>query len=114
MRFVVDESTGAAVTVLLRGLGHDTLFIGESAPQTRDDDILALAVAENRIVVTNDKDFGELVYRHGLIHVGIVLLRLQDESAANKVAVMQNLLANYSDRLVGHFVVATETHVRVR
>jgi hypothetical protein len=60
--------------------------------------------------VTNDKDFGELVFRSGQAHGGIVLLRLRDESSDNRVRVMQTVLNQYGEALPGHFVVASESH----
>lgn len=114
MRFLVDESTGTAVTAFLRSLGHDVLAAGEAMPRAYDEDILARAVSEARIVVTNDKDFGDLVFRSGHSHAGIILLRLQDESPGNRVAVVQAVLQQCSGTLADHFVVATETHIRVR
>lgn len=59
MRFIVDESTGMAVVGHLRGAGHDVLAVGESMPKASDRQILARAVSEKRILITNDKDFGE-------------------------------------------------------
>ena len=83
-------------------------------PEADDSHILARALSEERILVTNDKDFGELVFRRHQGHHGVVLLRLQDESAANRVRVVEAVLAQYADRLVGHFTVATEGGVRIR
>lgn len=114
MQFVVDESTGAAVTAFLRGLGHDVLAVAEAMPQASDENILARAVLDARIVVTNDKDFGELVFRDRKTHAGIVLLRLEDESPDNRVAVMQAVLQQHAAQLPGRFVVATEKHIRIR
>jgi len=65
MQFVVDESAGVAGVEYLRGAGHDVLAIAEIMPQADERDILTLA-SEKRILVTNDKDFGELVFRSGL------------------------------------------------
>jgi predicted nuclease of predicted toxin-antitoxin system len=83
-------------------------------PQATDADILQRAVSDDRIVVTNDKDFGELVYRSGQEHRGVVLLRLRDERAANKARVMKAVLETVGDRLRDNYVVATETGIRVR
>jgi predicted nuclease of predicted toxin-antitoxin system len=71
--FLVDESTGMAVVRHLRELGHDVLAVAETMPQANDVDILTRAAQEQRILITNDKDFGELVYRNGRSHSGIVL-----------------------------------------
>jgi predicted nuclease of predicted toxin-antitoxin system len=114
MRFIVDESTGGAVVEYLRTAGHDMLAVAETLPQSDDRDILSCAMNERRILITNDKDFGELVFRSGQMHHGVVLLRLNDESAANRVRVMKSLLGQHAERLAEHFAVATETGVRIR
>ncbi len=77
-----------------------------------DDEVIHKAYTENRILVTNDKDFGEKVYRERRPHRGVVFLRLEDERAENKIAVVQQLLDNHASRLPDRFVVVTETVVR--
>jgi predicted nuclease of predicted toxin-antitoxin system len=114
MQFIVDESAGSAVVEYLRIAGHDVLAVSEAMPQADDQDILARARSERRILITNDKDFGDLVFRSGQSHHGVVLLRLHDESPANRVRVMKGLLEQYADRLADHFTVATEAAVRIR
>ena len=114
MQFMVDESTGTAVVEYLRSVGHDVLAVAETMPQAEDLDILARAHGEERILVTNDKDFGELVFRSRQAHHGVVLLRVHDESSANRVRVVKAVLDEHADRLVGHFTVATEGGVRIR
>lgn len=69
---------------------------------------------EARVIISNDKGFGKLVFQGRLPNRGVVLLRLRDESAANKVRVVSDLLAGYEGQLLGHFVVASETGVRIR
>jgi predicted nuclease of predicted toxin-antitoxin system len=114
MNFLVDESTGSAVAEYLRRAGHDVLAVAEAMPQADDPDILARAVGEGRLIVTNDKDFGELIFRSGQAHHGVLLLRLHDESPPNRVRVVKSVLEQYSDRLAGCFTVATEIGVRIR
>lgn len=114
MRFIVDESAGAAVVEYLRTTGHDLLAVVEAMPQADDHDILARANTEGRILITNDKDFGELVFRGGQAHHGVVLLRLHNESPTNRVRVMKDILERFADRLASHFTVATDTSVRIR
>ncbi len=114
MRFLVDESAGWAVAEYLRQAGHDILAVAEITPSADDPDILSWATRENRILVTNDKDFGELVFRSGRTHQGILLFRLQDESATNRVRMLAAVLSQYADQLPGRFVVVTETSVRIR
>jgi len=83
-------------------------------PQATDAEILRCAVNENRIVVTNDKDFGEMIFRGGRAHCGVILLRLRDEQGENKVRVLANVLAQIGNRLSHCYVVATEIGFRVR
>lgn len=111
---MVDESTGMAVVNYLRSLGYDVLAVAETIPQAYDSDILARASSEGRILVTNDKDFGELAFRVGQVHQGVLLLRLQDESPTNCVRVLKAVLEQYAARLPSHFTVATESGVRIR
>jgi len=77
-----------------------------------DDDIIEKARVENWRLITNDKDFGEKGYRQRRSHGGVVLLRLEDERASNKIDILRRLIENHADRLAGHFVVVTETQVR--
>jgi predicted nuclease of predicted toxin-antitoxin system len=111
MRFLVDECTGPAVARWLRQ-EHEVFSVYEEARGSDDESILAKASSEGWILITNDKDFGEKVYRERRPHRGVIFLRLGDERAANKIAMLQQLLALYADRLEGQFVVVTETHVR--
>ncbi|MDZ7363107.1 MAG: DUF5615 family PIN-like protein [candidate division KSB1 bacterium] len=83
MKFVVDESAGDAVTRELQRRGHDVFSIHEQSPGIEDALILNTSAIAGRVLITNDKDFGELVYRSGLPHTGVVLFRLRDESATN-------------------------------
>ena len=77
-----------------------------------DDEVIEKAFTEDWILITNDKDFGEMVFRERREHKGVIFLRLEDERAANKIAVLQRLLENYAEKLPKQFVVATETRVR--
>lgn len=113
MRFLVDECTGPAVARWLRGLQHDVVSIYDEAPGLDDESVLQRAVAENRILITNDKDFGEMIFRANKPHKGVVLLRLEDERSAKKIEVLKRLLDEYADELAGNFVVARETVVRI-
>lgn len=112
MRFLVDECTGPVVARWLRAQGHEVFSVYEEARGMTDEDIIRKAFSEDWIVVTNDKGFGEKVYRERHPHKGVVLLRLDDERASNKVETMRRLLERYAGRLAHRFVTVTETHVR--
>lgn len=113
MRFVVDECFGPQVAGRLQDEGHDVLSVYEAARGALDEDILAVAVREDRIVITADKNFGDLVFRDHRPHRGVILLRLDEETSTNTIRVLTDLLAQYADQIEHHFVVATETSVRV-
>jgi predicted nuclease of predicted toxin-antitoxin system len=112
MRFLVDECTGPAVARWLQSQGHEVLSVYDELRGMTDEDIIQRAFAENWILVTNDKGFGEKVCREGLPHKGVILLRLDDERAKHKVQIMGRLLDGYADRLPNQFVTVTETQVR--
>jgi len=112
MRFIVDECTGTRVAEWLRDNDFEVFCVFQESRGPADDEILAKANSENWVLITNDKDFGELVYREQRAHRGIVFLRLDDERAISKIAALKRLLASYSDRLPDSFVVVTENQVR--
>ena len=112
MRFLVDECTGPAVARWLREQKHEVFSVYEEARGMDDDEVIQKAYAETWILITNDKDFGEKVYRERRPHRGVVLLRLKDERAANKIDTLRRLLERYANQLAEHFVVVTETRVR--
>jgi predicted nuclease of predicted toxin-antitoxin system len=114
MKFIVDECTGIAVAEHLRAGGHDVMVVAETMTQAEDHTILNKAVDEKRILITNDKDFGELIFRRGFSYHGVLLLRLQDDSSANRVRVVKAVLEQYGDLLKTSFLVASETRVRIR
>lgn len=112
MRFLVDECTGPVVARWLRQQNHVVFSVYEEARGMDDEDIIAKAFDEDWILITNDKDFGEMVYRQRYPHKGVIFLRLDDERAANKIALLLRLLSAYSEQLTDRFVVVTETQVR--
>ena len=112
MRFLVDECTGSKVAEWLRDENHEVFSVFDEARGMTDDEVLAKSFAENRILITNDKDFGEMVFRERRKHHGVIFLRLDDERAANKIEVLRQLIENYANKLPEQFVTVTETKVR--
>ena len=113
MRFIVDECTGPAVAEWLREQKHDIFSVYDDSRGLDDEGILQKAAADDHILITNDKDFGELIFRDRKKHKGVILLRLDDERAANKIRVLKVLLKRYADKLADNFVVVTETTIRI-
>lgn len=112
MRFLVDESTGVLVARWLREQGHQVFSVYEEARGIDDGDIIQKAFSENWILITNDKDFGEKVYREQRPHKGVILLRLENERATNKINTLQRLLETYIEQLPGSFIVVGEMQIR--
>jgi predicted nuclease of predicted toxin-antitoxin system len=87
MRFVVDESADARVAVDLRRRGHDVKLIAQDyRPGLPDPDVLAIARREERILITDDRDFGELVFRHQHAHAGVIYFRLSSTVLELRIA----------------------------
>ncbi len=113
MRFLVDECTGSKVAQWLRDANYEVFSVFDEARGITDDEVLTKAFVENWILITNDKDFGEMIFRERRGHHGIIFLRLEDERAINKIQVLEKLLENYAEKLPEQFVTVTETKVRI-
>ena len=113
MRILADENFPGDAVTALRGRGHDVLWVREEAPGIGDREVLARAQAEARIVITFDKDFGELAFRFGLpATAGVILLRLPAPSPA-VVARRATAALESRDDWAGHFSVIEEDRIRM-
>jgi predicted nuclease of predicted toxin-antitoxin system len=113
-RLLADECCDGELVLLLRQAGHDVRYVAEGNAGHSDDEVLQLAVQEDRVLLTEDMDFGELVVRLGKQAVGVVLLRLADEPAAVKAARVRLLLDMHRDRVRGYHVVVGLDRFRFR
>ena len=115
MRFLLDQSAEARIATFLTDHGHDATRIArEYPPGLPNQQVLAIARAEHRILITNDRDFGELIFRRGLPHAGVIYFRLGlGSSSEEKIARLEQLLESHPDHL-DQFLVVTERSVRAR
>lgn len=113
LKFIVDECIGSLIAKWLTSIGYDVISIATEMRSSTDLTILNKAFSENRIIITNDKDFGDLVFHQKIQHAGIILMRLQNGSSENKVKVLENLLLNYSNHLAYNFIVVSEANIRI-
>ncbi|MYE54456.1 MAG: hypothetical protein F4X34_04580 [Chloroflexi bacterium] len=97
MRFLIDNSAGRQIADWLRGEGHDVIEMRELGPDPGDRAILDLSVRDNRVLVTIDTDFGELVFSHGLRHAGLV--RLPDSRIPQRIYLMSMVIARHQREL---------------
>ena len=114
MRLLANENISATVVRGLRREGHDVLSAKESMRSEPDKELLARAQAEGRILVTHDKDFGELVYRCGRATHGVLLIRLAGLSPAAKAELVSAVVRDRGGEMVRAFSVVSPGQVRVR
>jgi predicted nuclease of predicted toxin-antitoxin system len=113
VRFLADESCDAAVFRALRAAGHDVISIAETSPGAADRVVLELAVADDRVLVTRDKDFGELVFSAGARARGVLLLRSPPLVISALPQLVIELASTRADDLSTSFVVIAPSGVRV-
>jgi predicted nuclease of predicted toxin-antitoxin system len=83
MRFLIDECVSDEIGRLLRQAGHDVVFVRNVAPAAKDGDILPLGISLERIIVTHDYDYGDLIFRDGVPSIGVVILAPGSDTAAS-------------------------------
>jgi predicted nuclease of predicted toxin-antitoxin system len=113
MRFLADESCDFAVVRALRLAGHDVSAIAEAAPSSADDAVLALAVRQGRILLTEDKDFGQWVYANRRVTKGVILLRYPAAARRAMAPAVVGLVARCGERMVGAITVVQPGRVRI-
>ncbi len=114
MKFLADECCDAGIVASLRAAGHDVSYVPEQQAGISDDEVLQTAFREGRILLTEDKDFGELVYRLKKPAYGMILIRIDVRDRHQKWPRVEALIAKHQDRLPGHFVVVDLNKYRFR
>jgi predicted nuclease of predicted toxin-antitoxin system len=114
VRFLADESVDGPIVERLRGEGHDVAYIAEMDPGLPDDAVLALSRQTGAILVTTDRDFGELVFRQGRLHAGVLLVRLPGLPAGTKASLVAAEVRQHAAELSGSFSVLSPGAFRVR
>lgn len=87
-------------------------WVAECAPAMIDSEILKIARREKRILITNDKDFGELVFLQKQLAAGVILFRIKGHQVSEKIRFAQALIEHYQEKLAGHFVVVAGKKIR--
>lgn len=113
MRFLADESCASAVIRVLREAGHDVLAIAEVSKGATDDEVLQHAWKEQRVLVTEDRDFGELVYARRRPSAGVILLRFDSHVRTVKAATVLEAVIKLGSRLKDAFAVIEPGRVRI-
>jgi len=114
MRWLADECVAASLVAFLRSIEHDVLYVAESAAGFSDSEVIALALSERRLLLTEDKDFGDLVFRRERVVPGVVLMRVGPENSALKAMRLETVIARYGEGLFGRYTVIEEGRFRSR
>ena len=114
LKFVIDVGVGRSIEEWLASQNFKVLAIASINPEMKDFEIIQLANHEDGIIVTMDKDFGELVFKNNKTHKGILLLRLDDAVSEEKLAAIQNIIPEYLGKLKNNFSVYQNGKLRTR
>ena len=114
MRWLADECVAAPLVASLRSHGHDVLYVAEAAAGLNDADVITLAMREKRILLTEDKDFGDLVFRRERKVPGLVLLRIASENTSLKIVRLGMAIVRYGEGLFDRYLVIEEGRFRSR
>jgi len=114
MNLLADESVDGPIVKRLREEGHEVDYVAEMAPGLDDDMVMNRATRHRALLVTGDKDFGELVFRLQRVTRGVILVRLAGLSPALKARVVVEALAGHGREMDGAFTVISPGQVRIR
>lgn len=114
MNFLADESLDRQIIIRLRQDGHAVLDVTEMDPGISDDEVLSMANESEAILLTADRDFGDLVFRQGRITEGIVLVRLSGLPSTKKAELVSEIINQHARELLQAFSVITPGSLRIR
>jgi predicted nuclease of predicted toxin-antitoxin system len=113
VRFLADENCDYAIVRSLRDAGHDVVAVCEVSPRATDPEVIDQCVRENRVLITEDKDFGQLVYASGARATGVVLLRFPADRRAGLLQALLRVIETRGEQLVGRYVVIQPGRARI-
>lgn len=114
MRLLLDECVEIGLAAILRSAGHDVALVQEIEPSADDGRVMQLATEQDRLLITADKDFGDLGLRQQHPVPGLLLVRIPPEQRHLTGPRVTMVLAKLGDRLTGHHTVVQATKVRIR
>ena len=114
MKLLADEGVDAPIVRRLRADGHDVDYVAELTAGIADGEVLRRANSESRVLVTVDKDFGELVFRLGTVSEGVLLVRLAGVPSSQKAELVAEAVRDHGDEMSRSFTVLSPGLVRIR
>lgn len=114
LKFLIDNSSGKKLATALKNQRYDVIYAGDILSDAEDEEVLEKAEKEGRILITNDKDFGELIFRHKKPSSGVILLRLKIDFPNNRIRILGVLIKKFGTRLKKRFIVVSEDKFRIK
>jgi predicted nuclease of predicted toxin-antitoxin system len=114
LKFVADENVDALIVAEVRAMGHEVWSVAEQTSGVADEDVLQRASQRDAILVTADKDFGEMVFRQRRASTGVLLLRLGGLPSEAKARLVIDTLTEHGERLIFAFSVLAPQALRIR
>ena len=112
MKFLIDECVGRRLVVLLQRSGYDAVFVGDWKPSSSDEDVLRKAESEGRILITDDKDFGRLIFKLKRPSTGVILIRTSTTDPNKRFDSLLKVLKKIDPS--GKFIVIEDGAIRIR
>ena len=112
IKFIADVNIEKPIVDYLLENGYNVKWVADYDCKMNDEELLKIANTEKRIIITNDKDFGELIFLQKKVSIGVILLRVKGQISQEKVKLIGKLLRDYSNKLLNHFVVITKKRIR--
>lgn len=114
MNFVADEGIDGPIVEVLRENKHYVWYVAEMDPGISDEEVLSLANRENALLLTQDKDFGDLVFRQNRSSPGVILIRMAGLSPSTKATLVLKSIVQHQSELLQAFTVITPDNIRIR
>jgi predicted nuclease of predicted toxin-antitoxin system len=113
MRFLADENCDFAVIRALRDANHDVSAVKDELPGGSDQAVIALAIEESRVVLTEDKDFGQLAFASSASPSGVILMRFPATARAAMAETVRQFIEQNAEKIAGNFAVVQPGRARI-
>jgi len=113
IKFLAEVNVEKPLVDYLSKQGYDIKWVPDYNCEMPDEGLLQLANEEKRIFITNDKDFGDLIFLQKKLSVGTILFRVKGQKTEEKIKLMKKILMGYRDKLLNHYIVITKAKIRI-